>query len=293
MALAHASRDGLATIQALQVPGTQGTVPLDLVARVGFGNGAARIQRFDRQPMVAVQADLDPPVTLGSALREIHALPVFRQLAAAGVHEQPYGAAEYMADMFRQFGVASLAGILMLVGVLLLLFRHVLQPITILTALPLSIGGALLALLVTGQSLDLSSFIGLLMLMGIVTKNSILLVDAAIERERAGIGCTAALIQAGARRVRPIIMTTIAMVAGMLPAALGIGAGAAFRRPMAIAVIGGLLSSTLLSLVFVPVFYSVMAQLDRWLRPLLARLTTLGPGDRMPESGRSGGRTRA
>ena len=198
VALAHASRDGLATIQALQVPGTQGTVPLDLVARVGFGNGAARIQRFDRQPMVAVQADLDPPVTLGSALREIHALSVFRQLAAAGVHEQPYGAAEYMADMFRQFGVASLAGILMLVGVLLLLlFRHVLQPITILTALPLSIGGALLALLVTGQSLDLSSFIGLLMLMGIVAKNSILLVDAAIEGERAGIGCSAALIRAG------------------------------------------------------------------------------------------------
>jgi HAE1 family hydrophobic/amphiphilic exporter-1 len=189
--------------------------------------------------MVAVEADLDPHVTLGTAMQAIHQLPVFRELGAAGVREQPYGASEYMADMFSQFGMAIAAGILMLVGVLLLLFKHALQPITILTTLPLSVGGALAALLATGQALDLSSFIGLLMLMGVVTKNSILLVDVAIGGERAGLRRNAALMQAGAQRARPIVMTTIAMIAGMLPTTLGIGAGATFRMPMAIAVIGG------------------------------------------------------
>jgi multidrug efflux pump subunit AcrB len=185
-----------------------------------------------------------------------------------------------MADMFSQFGVAMVAGILMLFGVLLLLFRHFLHPITILTTLPLSVGGALAALLVTGEALDLSSFIGLLMLMGIVTKNAILLVDAAITREAAGLSRRAALIEAGAQRARPIVMTSIAMIAGMLPTTFGVGVGAAFRMPMATAVIGGLLTSTLLSLVFVPVFYTCVSDLDRWLRPRLARLTTLGPADR-------------
>jgi HAE1 family hydrophobic/amphiphilic exporter-1 len=206
-------------------------------------------------------------------------LPVLRQLGGTGVHEQPDGAAEYMDEMFGQFAVAGLAGLLLLVGVLLLLFRQVLQVLTVLTAVPLSICGALSALLAAGQALDLSSFIGLLMLMGIVTKNSILLVDAAIEAQRSGLDASAALLQAGSQRARPIVMTTIAMVAGMLPAALGLGAGAAFRQSMAIAVIGGLLSSTALSLVFVPACYSVMAQVDRWLRPRLLRLTTLRPGE--------------
>ncbi|HYZ62758.1 MAG TPA: efflux RND transporter permease subunit, partial [Acetobacteraceae bacterium] len=242
-------------------------------------------QRFDRKPVIAVEANLRPDLTLGTAMARIHALPVFGALAAAGVREEPYGVTEYMADMFTQFSMASLAGILMLIGVLLLLFQHFLQPITILTALPLSIGGALAALLVTRQGLDLSSFIGLLTLMGIVSKNSILLVDAAMEGERTGLSCTAALIRAGTQRARPIVMTTVAMIAGMLPAALGIGAGSAFRRPMAIAVTGGLLTSTLLSLVIVPVFYSYMAGLDRWLRPRLARLTTLQPGDLVEQRG--------
>jgi HAE1 family hydrophobic/amphiphilic exporter-1 len=268
------------------VPSTHGSVPLSLVADIGFGDGEARVDRFDRRRMVAVQADLDPTVTLGTALQAIHGLPVFKELAASGVREQPYGAAEYMADMFNQFGMAIIAGILMLIGVLMLLFKHFLQPITILTTLPLSLGGALAGLLVTGEALDLSSFIGLLMLMGIVTKNSILLVDAAIVREAAGADRRAALIEAGAQRARPIVMTSIAMIAGMLPTTLGIGAGAAFRMPMATAVIGGLLTSTLLSLVFVPVFYTYMADLDRWLRPRLARLTTFGPEDR-PADGKA------
>ncbi|MEA2740245.1 MAG: hypothetical protein QOH05_3552, partial [Acetobacteraceae bacterium] len=190
------------------------------------------------------------------------------------------GATEYMTDMFYQFGAAMIAGILMLFGVLLLLFRHFLHPLTILTTLPLSVGGAMAALLVTGEALDLSSFIGLLMLMGIVTKNAILLVDAAITHEAAGLSRRVALIEAGAQRARPILMTSIAMIAGMLPTTFGLGAGAAFRTPMATAVIGGLLTSTLLSLVFVPVFYTFVSDLDRWLRPRLARLTTFGPADR-------------
>jgi hydrophobic/amphiphilic exporter-1 (mainly G- bacteria), HAE1 family len=284
VALAAERHGGLATIEALKVPSVHGRVPLSLVAEVGFGDGEARTERLDRRRMVAVEADLDPHVTLGTAMQAIHALPVLRELDAAGVREQPYGASEYMADMFSQFGMAITAGILMLVGVLLLLFKDFLQPITILTTLPLSVGGALAALLVTGQALDLSSFIGLLMLMGVVTKNSILLVDAAIEGERSGLRGNVALIQAGAQRARPIVMTTIAMIAGMLPTTLGIGSGASFRTPMATAVIGGLLTSTLLSLVFVPVFYSYMADLDRWLRPRLGRLTTVGPGDRLAQN---------
>jgi HAE1 family hydrophobic/amphiphilic exporter-1 len=278
--LAPDKRGDMATIENLKVPGARGSVPLALVADIGFGDGEARVERFDRRRMVAVEADLDATMTLGTAMQAIHALPVFKELATSGVREQPYGATEYMADMFNQFGMAIIAGILMLIGVLMLLFKHFLQPITILTTLPLSVGGALAALLVTGKALDLSSFIGLLMLMGIVTKNSILLVDAAIDREAAGLSVRAALIEAGAQRARPIVMTSLAMIAGMLPTTFGIGAGAAFRMPMATAVIGGLLTSTLLSLVFVPVFYTCMADLDRWLRPRLARLTTLGPEDR-------------
>ena len=158
----------------------------------------------------------------------------------------------YMDEMFVRFGLAMGFGVLMVYLVLVLLFRDILQPVTILTALPLSLGGALGALLAYGAALDLSSVIGILMLMSIVTKNSILLVDFIIENRRHGMPRATALIQAGAERARPIIMTTIAMVAGMVPAVLAGGSGAAFRAPMAVAVIGGLLISTALSLIFVP-----------------------------------------
>ncbi|QYU67277.1 efflux RND transporter permease subunit [Leptolyngbya sp. 15MV] len=186
---------------------------------------------------------------------------------------------EFMGEMFGQFGGAMAAGVLLIYAVLVLLFRNFLQPITILVALPLSIGGAFGALLLTGRPIDMPAFIGLLMLMGIVTKNSILLVEYAIEREAAGLTRQDALLEAGTTRARPIVMTTVAMVAGMLLPAFGIGAGAGFRSSMAIVVIGGLVASTVLSLVFVPVVYAVMAGFGDALARRLRRLTTVSTED--------------
>ena len=168
----------------------------------------------------------------------------------------------------------------MVLVVLVLLFRDFLQPVTIITALPLSLGGALGGLLLYGAALDLSSVIGILMLMGIVTKNSILLVDFIIEKRRHGTARARAIYRSGAERARPIIMTTIAMAAGMLPSVFAGGSGAAFRAPMAVVVICGLIVSTVLSLVFVPVFYSLADDLRQWLAPRLARLTSVTVEDR-------------
>jgi HAE1 family hydrophobic/amphiphilic exporter-1 len=157
-----------------------------------------------------------------------------------------------------------------------LLFRTVLQPFTIMTALPLSVGGALLALLLTHSSLSLPAMIGSLMLMGIVGKNGILLVDFIIEqRKRSGVSRTEAIIVACQQRAQPILMTTLAMIAGMVPVILGLGAGTAFRAPMAIAVIGGLVTSTALSLLFVPVVYTFVDDFEAWVTPKLRKLTTL------------------
>ena len=190
-----------------------------------------------------------------------------------------------MNEMFEKFGAAMGFVILAVLMVLILLFRDFLQPFTILTALPLYIGGAVLGLLAYGATLDMSSVIGILMLMGIVTKNSILLVDFVIEKRRHGMPRRDALIQSGAERARPIIMTTIAMVAGMLPAVFAGGSGAAFRAPMAVAVICGLTASTLLSLIFVPVVYSLMDDLRNRLAPKLAKLTSVTAQDRAAGSG--------
>ncbi len=154
------------------------------------------------------------------------------------------------------------------------MFRSFFKPVVILSALPLAIGGAFFGLLVGGMSLSLPSAIGLLMLLGLAAKNSILLVEFAIERERAGATQRQALIDACRERARPIIMTTLAMQAGMLPTALGIGAGAEFRQPMAIAVIGGLLTSTLLSLVLVPVVYEFVDDVEQWITPKFGRFIT-------------------
>jgi multidrug efflux pump subunit AcrB len=175
---------------------------------------------------------------------------------------------ELMADFGIAFGLALLAGVLSIYAVLALLFRDFLQPITILSAIPLSVGGAFIALVLGGSELGIPSMIGLVMLMGIVTKNSILLVDFAVMamRER-GLAVKDALRDACHKRARPIVMTTAAMVAGMFPIALGLGADANFRRPMALAVIGGLITSTALSLLVVPVVFSYVhgfGQNQRW-----------------------------
>jgi multidrug efflux pump subunit AcrB len=165
----------------------------------------------------------------------------------------------------------------MVYAVLVLLFGSFLQPITILFSLPLSIGGAIVALAITGQPISLPVVIGILMLMGIVTKNAIMLVDFAIEEMGRGVPRALAIVDAGRKRARPIIMTTIAMIGGMLPSAIGSGSGGEFRAPMAIAVIGGLASSTMLSLVFVPAVFAVMDDVGKAIWRFFGRF--IGPTD--------------
>ena len=274
------ARDDIQTLKNLRVPSSNGgTVPLHTVADIRYAAGSAAITRFDRERRISIEADLNSGHTVGEVLEQANALPAMQNLPA-GIRTPEYGDAEYMGEMFEQFGMAMGFGVLMVLVVLILLFRDFLQPVTIITALPLSLGGALGGLLLYGAALDLSSVIGILMLMGIVTKNSILLVDFIIEKRRHGVARARAIYQSGAERARPIIMTTIAMVAGMLPAVFAGGSGAAFRSPMAVAVICGLIVSTALSLVFVPVFYSLTDDLRRWLAPRLSRLTSVTAEDR-------------
>ena len=196
-------------------------------------------------------------------MRQINDLPVMHNLPK-GVTVSQAGDAESLNELSSGFASAMREGLMMVYAVLVLLFASFLQPITILFSLPLSIGGAIIALLLTDKQLTTPVWIGILMLMGIVTKNAIMLVDFAIESVHRGMDRNAAIIDAGQKRARPIIMTTVAMVAGMLPSALAVGAGGEFRSPMAIAVIGGLLFSTALSLVFVPAVFTLMDDAARF-----------------------------
>jgi hydrophobic/amphiphilic exporter-1 (mainly G- bacteria), HAE1 family len=226
---------------------------------------------------VFIEADLSPGVEFGTANKKVFALPTLMHLPQ-GVHLVPKGNSEYFGEMVKSFALAIGAGILMVLAVLVLLFVRVFQPLTILSALPLSLGGAALALVITGQPFSLAVMIGFLMLMGIVAKNSILLVDFAIEEMRAGKPRMQALLEAGHKRARPIVMTTVAMVAGMLPVAIGWGGDSEFRAPMAIAVIGGLLTSTVLTLVVVPAVFTLLDDFERWLAPQASKLLAPPPG---------------
>ena len=272
--LPAADRTDIDVINSLQVPTASGaTTPLRSVADVDFEAGASVIERFARQRMLRIDADLVNGAQLGEGLHEVSQLPIMRHLPP-GVEPQTQGNEARYKEMFSSLGMAIATGILLIYGVLVLLFRSFFKPVTILTALPLAIGGAIIALMVTGLSLSLPSLIGLLMLLGVAAKNSILLVEYAIERERAGVPQREAIMEACRERARPIIMTTMAMGAGMLPTAFAIGAGSAFRQPMAVAVIGGLITSTALSLVMVPVVYEMVDDFEGWLTPRFGRLIT-------------------
>ncbi|MCZ7500849.1 efflux RND transporter permease subunit [Agrobacterium sp. ST15.13.015] len=272
------AQSNLDTLGMLRVSVANGSLPLMSVADLSVSEGPGQLNRFDRQRRVTVSADL-AGIPLGVALERINALEAVASLPA-GVRQVQYGDAEYIGEMFQSFSAAMLFGLMMVLAVLIVLFKDFLQPITILVALPLSVGGAIVGLLLYGGALDLPAVIGLLMLMGIVTKNSILLVEFAIEKRNGGLSRQRALVESGVERARPIMMTTLAMVAGMMPAALGVGADAGFRAPMAIAVIGGLITSTLLSLVFVPVVFTYMDDLRGWLGRRLQNLTSVTAADR-------------
>jgi multidrug efflux pump subunit AcrB len=248
----------------LQVPGKNNTlVPLSAVADISLGSGASQIDRYDRSRQVTVEANLQG-ITLGEATKAVRALPAMNPLPPS-VKQEASGDAKVMQDVFAGFAGALGTAVLFIYAVLVLLFGNFLHPITIMAALPLSIGGALVGLLVAQKSLGLFSLIGIVLLMGIVTKNSILLVDYALLNQKEGKPLYKATLESGVARLRPIIMTTIAMVAGMVPIALGIGAGSQTRSPMAIAVIGGLMTSTLLTLVVIPVIFTYMDGLQNWI----------------------------
>ncbi|MBQ1541919.1 MAG: efflux RND transporter permease subunit [Caulobacteraceae bacterium] len=272
--LPESARTDLEAIKALQVPiAGGGTTPLSSVADVEFQAGPAKIDRFGRKRQLTIESDLSHGAQLGEAAQEINKLPIMQNLPA-GVTQAQAGDQEAMAELFGGFAAALLAAVGLVYGVMVLLFRSFFKPVTIMSALPLAIGGAFAGLLVGGMSLSIPSMIGFLMLMGLAAKNSILLVEYAIERERAGLTQREAIIEACRERARPIVMTSLAMMAGMLPTALGIGKGSEFRQPMAVAVIGGLITSTVLSLVLVPVVYEIIDDVERWLAPKLARWVT-------------------
>ena len=256
-------RADLAEIERLTVPGKNGPVMLGSVASVTMESGPAQIDRLNRKRNVTLDVELGNR-QLGEVNEEARALPSMKNLPPS-VSIAELGDAQEMQALFASFGIAMLIGVLCIYGVLVLLFKDFLQPVTILAALPLSIGGAFVALLVTGRALSMPSMIGLIMLMGIVTKNSILLVDYAVLAREAGMSRFDALVDACHKRSRPIIMTTIAMGAGMMPLALGWGADPSFRSPMAIAVIGGLITSTLLSLLVVPAVFTYIDDFEKFL----------------------------
>ncbi|RDV04715.1 efflux RND transporter permease subunit [Undibacter mobilis] len=264
------ARNDLSRLSLLQVPGFEQPHSLASVADIVFGSGPIQIDRIDRTRSQTVEAEL-AGLTVGEAEALVAELPAMKQLPAS-VMRKSGGDSERMEELFAGFTLAIGSGIVLLFVVLALLFNGFVQPVTILTALPLSLGGAVCFLLVTGTALSLPVLIGILMLMGIAAKNSILLVEYAIVAQRnGGLDRATALFDAARKRARPIVMTTVAMAAGMLPIALGIGADAERRAPMAIAVIGGLASSTLLSLIYVPAVFTVMDDLERWIRGAVAR----------------------
>ena len=269
------ARESLEQLRRIVVQGNDGAVMLGQVADLELGGGPATISRYDRERNVDFTIELGDK-GLGDVVKEVSDLPAIRQLPA-GVHLTETGDAEMMAEMFSSFGLAMLAGVLCIWVVLVLLFRSFLHPVTILSALPLAIGGSFVSLLLARYDLSLPVLIGLITLMGIVTKNSILLVEYAIMARRDhGMDRWHALMDACHKRARPIIMTTMAMAAGMMPILLGTEKiDLSFPKPMAMTVLGGLITSTALSLLVVPAVFTYIDDFGQWMHRLWHRF---GPG---------------
>ncbi|MES5043696.1 efflux RND transporter permease subunit [Rhizobium nepotum] len=265
------ARRDLATIRALKIKTASGSlVPLYSVADIDYSEGPSSIKRNDRNRVVSIGSDVPFGTALDTSTAEFKRIVSETDLPAS-VRLAESGDAKVQGEMQQGFVNAMLLGLLLVLVVLILLFKDVIQPFTILFSLPLAIGGVAVALIITQNALSMPVLIGILMLMGIVTKNAILLVDFAIEMRRHGMERVHAMVEAGRKRARPIIMTSIAMSAGMLPSALGVGEGGSFRAPMAIAVIGGIIVSTVLSLIVVPAFFLIMDDLSRLLAHLFGR----------------------
>jgi len=265
------SRRDLSTLQNLPVPTTSGdTVPLSRVASIGFGSGPTSIQRYNQNRRVFIGADLPKGVVKGTADTAIQNLPIMKNLPQ-GVSNAAAGEDRWQQEMLFNFFVALAAGVLLVFSVLVLLYRRFISPLVNMGSLFLAPLGGLLLLLATGQALSLPVFIGVLMLFGIVAKNSILLIDFAIEEMAKGTPKLDAIIEAGHKRAQPIVMTTVAMIAGMIPTAVSIGGDAGWRAPMGIVVIGGLALSTVLTLLLVPAGFSLADGLEKRVGPWIGR----------------------
>ncbi|MBY5315627.1 efflux RND transporter permease subunit [Rhizobium leguminosarum] len=264
------ARTSLDDIKNMRVAGTNGNVDLGSIADIRIGGSPSEIDRIDRMRNITLSVELNGRI-LGDVNREAQALPALQHLPS-GVTLVEQGELQRSSELFQSFGLAMAIGVFCIYAVLVLLFHDFLQPLTLLMALPLSLGGALVPLVVTGTSFSMAAVIGLLMLMGVVTKNSILLIEYAIMSRRQGMSRFDALVDACHKRARPIVMTTIAMAAGMLPVALSLtGGDSSFRQPMAIVVIGGVMMSTLLSLIVIPVIFTFVDDLDEGLKRLVRR----------------------
>lgn len=261
------AREDINTLRNLQVPGANNTlVPLEAVADIRFGSGPSQINRYNRSRQVSVEANLQG-ISLGEGVQAVNKLPAMNPLPP-GVVQESAGDAKIMQEIFGRFGGAFALAVMCIYAILVLLYNNFLHPLTIMVALPLSLGGALLGLMIAQKSLGIYALIGIVLLMGIVTKNSILLVDYTIINLEQGKSQREALMEAGVSRLRPILMTSLASIAGTVPLALGIGAGAEVRSPMGIAVLGGFTTSTLLTLLVVPVLFSYVDNFQHWLMNL-------------------------
>jgi multidrug efflux pump subunit AcrB len=286
VALSESARERLSTIENLPVP-TQsgGSVPLRVVADIGFGAGPTRIDRINQQRRLMIGADLAPGIVSGEAMKQIDALPTMQNLPI-GVNRLTLGQVKWQAEMINNFIIAVIAGLLLVFAVLVLLYKRIMPPFVNMGSLLLAPLGGLLALWATGNPISLPVYIGLLMLLGIVAKNSILLIDFALEEMDRGVDKFTAIVDAGHKRAQPIVMTTVAMAAGMVPTALSLGSDGSWRAPMGVTVIGGLLLSTLLTLLIVPATFSIATAVERWIGPRLSRrLLTYRPGDEGPDAG--------
>jgi multidrug efflux pump subunit AcrB len=282
VSLAEGQRKDIATLENLPVPTSKGgSVPLKAVADISFGAGPVSIQRTGQQRRIAIGADLAPGFVTGQAWKKIELLPSVKHLPD-GVARLNLGQTKWQTEMIYNFIVALFAGVLLVFAVLVLLYRRFLSPFVNMGSLWLCPLGAALALHIAGQPLSLPVFIGLLMLFGIVAKNSILLVDFAVEMMNHGMHKNEAIREAGHKRAQPIVMTTVAMVAGMLPIALSLTGDASWRAPMGVTVIGGLIFSTLLTLLLVPAYFSIAISIESRVGRLFHRLV----GEDAHEAGR-------